>query len=111
MTKPDQAIDETEDARDFTDIKRLILGSIGGFSLIFLVAVLVGYSAGTLENRIPDLYDFIVIGTILALIAAINPFKSALNDSQASLPLSCGGPFTAVGLVFASWLTTALIKA
>ena len=71
MTKPDQAIDEAEDARDFTDIKRLILGSIGGFSLVFLVAVLVGYSTATLENRIPDLYDFIVIGTLLALIAAI----------------------------------------
>lgn len=78
MTKPDQptetppvnAVEDADEPRDFSDIKRIAIGTIGGFVLVFLLAFTGGYFAGVLESRTPDLYDITVFAVLVAMIAA-----------------------------------------
>jgi len=71
MTKPDLSAELPDEPRDFTDLKRAAIASLGGLALIFLLAVLGGYTVGTLEARTPDAYDVLVIGGLAIFIALI----------------------------------------
>jgi len=86
MTKPDKSADLSKDPRDFTDLKRAAIASIGGLVLVFLLAVLAGYTDRTLEEQIPDTYDAIVIGTLVILIGLIAWAMWALWPSRRDDP-------------------------
>jgi len=54
-----------------TGLRRALIASIGGISILFLSAFLAGYAVAMLEYGMPTLTDAAIVGAMLAVIAAV----------------------------------------
>jgi hypothetical protein len=71
MTKPDQFDHSEETSEGRVLLKRALIGTVAGLSLVLMAGVFAGYLSAAIEHGGPSLIDAIILACIAGLIALI----------------------------------------